>query len=62
MATCGYQDIAEFNRAELMIAPSLQTEGKQLQSSQGVGMGSRGAAVGAHGPAVEEKTPALAEA
>jgi IMP dehydrogenase len=27
-----------------MIAPSLQTEGKQLQSSQGVGMGSRGAA------------------
>ena len=44
MATCGYQDIAEFNRAELMIAPSLQTEGKQLQSSQGVGMGSRGAA------------------
>jgi IMP dehydrogenase len=66
MATCGYQDIAEFNRAELMIAPPLQTEGKQLQSSQGVGMGSRGAAVGAHGPssngAVEEKTPALAEA
>ncbi|HWI74816.1 MAG TPA: GuaB3 family IMP dehydrogenase-related protein [Baekduia sp.] len=64
MATCGYQDIAEFNRAELMIAPSLQTEGKQLQSSQGVGMGSRGAAVGAHGPSstqpVEEKTPALA--
>ena len=28
MATCGYQDIAEFNRAELMIAPALQTEGK----------------------------------
>src|SRR6478752_6524735 len=44
MATCGYQDIAEFNRAELVIAPALQTEGKQLQSSQGVGMGSRGAA------------------
>ncbi len=43
MATCGYQDIAEFNRAELMVAPALQTEGKQLQSSQGVGMGSRGA-------------------
>jgi IMP dehydrogenase len=43
MATTGYQDIAEFNRAELMIAPALQTEGKQLQSSQGVGMGSRGA-------------------
>jgi IMP dehydrogenase len=65
MATTGYQDIAEFNRAELMIAPSLQTEGKQLQSSQGVGMGSRGASVGAHSPAAngtaEEKTPALAE-
>ena len=43
MATCGYKDIAEFNRAELMIAPSLQTEGKALQTSQGVGMGSRGA-------------------
>lgn len=44
MATCGYQDRAEFNRAELMIAPALQTEGKALQSSQGVGMGSKGAA------------------
>jgi IMP dehydrogenase len=66
MATTGYQDIAEFNRAELMIAPALQTEGKQLQSSQGVGMGSRGAAVGAHSPSAPapdaEKTPALAEA
>src|ERR671916_1559377 len=31
MATCGYQDIAEFNRAELLVAPALQTEGKQLQ-------------------------------
>ena len=39
MATCGYQDIAEFNRAELMIAPSLQTEGKQLQRDQQIGMG-----------------------
>jgi IMP dehydrogenase len=63
MATTGYQDIAEFNRAELMIAPSLQTEGKQLQSSQGVGMGSRGAAAGAHSPSgAAGKTPALAEA
>ena len=44
MATCGYKDIAEFNRAELMIAPALQTEGKQLQASQGVGMGARSAA------------------
>jgi len=44
MATCGYKDIAEFNRAELMIAPSLQTEGKHLQREQSVGMASRGAA------------------
>ena len=39
MATCGYQDLAEFNRAEVMIAPALMTEGKQLQTAQGVGMG-----------------------
>jgi IMP dehydrogenase len=38
MATCGYKDIAEFNRAELMIAPSLQTEGKHLQREQSLGM------------------------
>ena len=44
MATCGYRDIAEFNRAELMVAPALQTEGKALQRDQGVGMGARGAA------------------
>ncbi len=43
MATTGYKDIAEFNRAELMVAPALQTEGKQLQRDQGVGMGSNGA-------------------
>ena len=47
MATCGYQDIAEFNRSELMIAPALQTEGKQLQVAQGVGMGARGASAAA---------------
>ena len=42
MATCGYQDIAEFNRAELMIAPALQTEGKHLQREQSLGMAARG--------------------
>jgi IMP dehydrogenase len=51
MATCGYKDLAEFNRAELTIAPSLQTEGKSLQTSQGVGMGARGAAAAAPSPA-----------
>src|SRR5215203_2262002 len=45
MATCGYQDIAEFNRAELLVAPALQTEGKQLQQEQGIGMGATAAAM-----------------
>jgi IMP dehydrogenase len=45
MATCGYRDLAEFNRAELMVAPALQTEGKQLQRDQHVGMGSNGRAI-----------------
>src|SRR3954451_11889933 len=44
MATTGYRDIAEFQRAELMVAPALQTEGKQLQREQHVGMGSSGKA------------------
>src|SRR6266516_3193759 len=39
MATCGHKDLAEFNRAEVVIAPALQTEGKSLQRDQGVGMG-----------------------
>ena len=46
MATCGYADIAEFNRAELMVAPALQTEGKQLQREQSIGMAARGEASG----------------
>ncbi len=60
MATCGYKDIAEFNRAELMIAPALQTEGKALQTAQGVGMGARGssrAAPNGNGSSVD-RTPA----
>ena len=39
MATTGYQTVKEFQKAEVMVAPSLQTEGKLLQRSQGVGMG-----------------------
>ena len=42
MATCGYEDIRDFQRAEVMVAPALQTEGKQLQRSQQVGMGASG--------------------
>jgi IMP dehydrogenase len=39
MATCGYVDVKEFQKAEVMVAPALMTEGKALQKSQGVGMG-----------------------
>ena len=44
MATCGYEDIRDFQRAEVMVAPALQTEGKALQHEQAVGMGSNGKA------------------
>jgi IMP dehydrogenase len=40
LATCGYENIKEFQKAEVMVAPSLQTEGKLLQRSQRIGMGS----------------------
>ncbi|CAN5586356.1 MAG: GuaB3 family IMP dehydrogenase-related protein [Actinomycetota bacterium] len=39
MATTGYANIKEFQKAEVMYAPSLATEGKVEQKSQGVGMG-----------------------
>ncbi len=39
MATCGYENLKTFQKAEVMVAPSLQTEGKVLQNTQGVGMG-----------------------
>jgi IMP dehydrogenase len=39
MATCGYETVKEFQKAEVDIAPALQTEGKALQRSQQVGMG-----------------------
>ena len=38
MATTGYANIKEFQKAELVIAPSIGTEGKVYQRSQGVGM------------------------
>ena len=63
MATCGYEDIPSFHRAEVMVAPALQTEGKQLQRDQAVGMGATAAAAAApdtsngHTPA----DPALVE-
>jgi IMP dehydrogenase len=39
MATCGYETVKEFQKAEVMVAPALMTEGKQLQKAQAVGMG-----------------------
>jgi IMP dehydrogenase len=45
MATCGYEDIPAFHKAEVMVAPALQSEGKHLQREQEVGMGATSAAV-----------------
>ena len=39
MATTGYETIKEFQKAELVIAPSIKTEGKTYQNQQRVGMG-----------------------
>ncbi len=38
MATCGYENIHEFQRAEIMLAPAIKTEGKALQQAQRIGM------------------------
>jgi IMP dehydrogenase len=38
LATCGYENIKAFQRAEVMIAPAIRTEGKTMQIEQGVGM------------------------
>ena len=54
MATTGYEDIPSFHRAEVMVAPALQTEGKQLQRSQAVGMGSNGKSAVANAVAVSD--------
>jgi IMP dehydrogenase len=39
LATCGYANIKEFQKAEVMVAPALKTEGKSLQTAQKLGMG-----------------------
>lgn len=41
MATTGHATIKELQRAEVMVAPALQTEGKHYQRQQGVGMARR---------------------
>src|SRR3954449_10124988 len=66
MATCGYEDIPSFHRAEVMVAPALQSEGKQLQRDQGIGMGATRAASAApvvadNGGGVVDTAPALVE-
>src|SRR5947208_2939677 len=50
MVTCGYEDIPSFHRAEVMVALALQTEGKQLQRDQGIGMGATRVATAAPEP------------
>ena len=40
MATCGYENIKDFQKAEVVVAPSIKTEGKLHQQQQKVGMGS----------------------
>ena len=40
MATCGYENIKDFQRAEIIVAPSIKSEGKIHQQQQKVGMGS----------------------
>jgi IMP dehydrogenase len=66
MATCGYEDIPAFHKAEVMVAPALQSEGKQLQREQEIGMGATAAAApvadnagGAVGAIPVEPDPAL---
>src|SRR5437764_14844514 len=39
MSTCGYESIHDFQKAEVMLAPAIKTEGKSLQQAQRVGMG-----------------------
>ncbi|MBK5110932.1 MAG: GuaB3 family IMP dehydrogenase-related protein [Thermoleophilia bacterium] len=54
MATCGYEDIRSFQRAEVMVAPALMSEGKKLQNEQSVGMGSNGRAAVSAGVGVAD--------
>jgi IMP dehydrogenase len=41
MGNVGARDIAEFQQTEIIIAPSIKTEGKLFQTVQSVGMGTR---------------------
>jgi hypothetical protein len=50
----GYQRLLSFQRAEVMVAPALMSEGKKLQNEQSVGMGSNGKAAVSNGVAVSD--------
>jgi IMP dehydrogenase len=39
MATSGFEDIHAFQRAEVVLAPAIKSEGKALQQAQRIGMG-----------------------
>ena len=39
MATTGYANLREFQKADVVVAPSIKTEGKKEQQAQHVGMG-----------------------
>ena len=39
MGSLGAKDIKEMNLVEIIIAPSIQTEGKVFQQAQRIGMG-----------------------
>jgi IMP dehydrogenase len=39
MATTGYANVKEFQKAEVIVAPAIKTEGKREQQAQHVGMG-----------------------
>ena len=39
LGVCGGRDIAEFQHVEMVIAPSITSEGKSFQNAQHVGMG-----------------------
>ena len=41
MGNVGAKTIREFQETEIIIAPSIKTEGKLFQTVQGVGMGTR---------------------
>ena len=41
MATTGHETVKKIQKAEVMIAPALQTEGKKLQNDQNIGMGNK---------------------